>query len=234
MTRHSQNKKRREKDRERERSISPSSVQETTAFALSLLIQTQECCQQSASVRQVSINPLSASKKNLSLPCVKNHIGNDKAESKREREEESDGSCQGRRPCEATCGGERCTRLRVVEAAAAAAPPSQGLVVGVVVAVRGRMVGRPDAVGPGRKSRDLDRRARVALIAPIVAARRRRAQPDLLLHQHSLSMECHHRRSTLDNFRQRTVRKQERRIPQERTAATYPSRKQGGDQEVLT
>ncbi|RRT58771.1 hypothetical protein B296_00026807, partial [Ensete ventricosum] len=87
-------------------------------------------------------------------------------ESKRERDEErgacteSDGSSQGRRPCEATGGGERCTRLRVVEAAAAAAPPPQGLVVGVVVAVRGRMVGRRDAVGPGRKSRDLDRRTR--------------------------------------------------------------------------
>ncbi|RZR79080.1 hypothetical protein BHM03_00004675 [Ensete ventricosum] len=85
-------------------------------------------------------------------------------------------------------------KLRVVEAVAAAAPPPQGLVVGVLVAVGERVIiRRANLPDPGthrggldREGRDLDRRAWVAQVAPVVAARRRGAQPDLVLHRHSL------------------------------------------------
>ena len=71
--------------------------------------------------------------------------------------------------------------LGVEEVAGAAAFPPQRLVVGVLRKAGDLVVGDADRAAKPRERRHLDGLAGVARVAPVVAARRRRAQPRLVL-----------------------------------------------------
>lgn len=81
--------------------------------------------------------------------------------------------------------GSSSSTLGVVQAAVAAAFPPQRLVVGVAreAGNRHRVVGDARRAAEPRRGRHLDGHAGVAGAAPVVAARRRRPQPRLVLRQ---------------------------------------------------
>ena len=74
--------------------------------------------------------------------------------------------------------------------ALASALPSQRLVIGVPVFIGDRFAADPTRKGSAaaRRGRHLHRHARVAQIAPVLAARRRRSQSSLLL-RHEVALE---------------------------------------------